>query len=352
MKCSLSCAVICLLSCLLLPGCNKDEFTVGSGTASPDGSTASGVHMINAGTYTAHPFFTEQWGSADASSELTAMAYDAADDMFFWIKGRPSANNELMRYNFSNGRIEDVYSFTSQYDYGLRVFGNEMWIVRTYDTSLVRLTSLAGAAPVVQASYMPRGSQPAFHDVNDVAMVNGDLYFITGNFLVQPKYEGLQCLRGPDYSAIEHVTPEIWPSSNYSNERYIVSVGTGSESRFVIAMGVAASDRVTTPLALELRDASGNLIRTQEGYGNSYLEKDSKNRIYTVQTYHSPLRILRWSAELERCEMFSVHTSTKLENCFARLFVVRERKADSVDVIMTEYRTQSSPTFEMVTLPK
>ena len=341
-------AAIFVIFVLILPGCNKDDRII----APVDTPTGGGSTTTSSTVYTAHVLFTEPWGAADAMSELTALAYDPATDLLFWVKGRHQLNNELMRYNFSNGQIEDVYSFESQYDYGLRVFGTDLWIVRTYDTSLVKLSSLASTSLVVQAQYTPMGPQPSFHDVNDIAMVNGDMYYVTGNFLVIPKYEGLQCLRGPNYSSIDRVTPVLWSPSNYANDRSIVAVGTGPNAKLVIATGAYATKNLTTPTSLELRDLSGNLIRSQEGYGYTYLHTDSKNRIYATQTYHSPMRILRWSENLETKEVFSVKTSLALENCPRHLFVVRERRPDSVDVIMTEYCASRSPVFEIVTLPK
>jgi len=189
---------------LILFGCNKDDRIVAPAYTLTGGSSTSSSTV-----YTAHILFTEPWGAADAVSELTALAYDPATDLLFWVKGRHQLNNELMRYKFSNSQIDDVYSFESQWDYGLRVFGANLWIVRTYDTSLVKLTSLAGTSPVVQAQFTPMGPQPSFHDVNDITMVNGDLFFVTGNYLNIPKFDGLQCLRGPTYSNIEQVTPVL-----------------------------------------------------------------------------------------------------------------------------------------------
>jgi hypothetical protein len=284
--------------------------------------------------------FVEPWGAADASTEVTGLAYDSTNDQLFWTKSRWQYNNEIMRLNIATGQYDYVYSYQSQMDYGLRIVANDLWLVRTYDTTIVKLSSLSSYPISVQKIFLPTGTPPSLHNVNDIAIVGGDMYLVSGSFLSISTYSGLQCSRGPNFSGIEHITQEIWPKRTYVDNRSIVGVG----NNLVIATGDSG--------AIELRTLSGTLVSAQGGYGNSYLQVDSRNRIYSMQTYPPPLKIIRWSTDLTNREEFPLSTSPSLIGSIRPLFVVREKKADTVDVIMTAYRGTSSPIFQMVSLPE
>ncbi len=165
------------------------------------------------------------------------------------------------------------------------------------------------------------------------------MYFVSGNFLAISSFNGVLCSRGPNFTGIEHVTDNIWPEVNYVNSRSIVGVGTN----LAIATGDSGD--------IELRSLSGVLLHSQRGYGNSYLQVDSQGRIYAMQTYPPPVKIVRWSSDLKQKEEFSITTSPSLIGTGRALFVVREQKVDTIDVIMTEDRGTKNPSFQSVSLP-
>ncbi len=143
MKKCLFLAALCVMS--LLIGCKKDD------AANP----VANSNTIQTGNYTTKQIFVEPWGAADAQTEITGFAYDAINDQLFWIKSRWHYNNEIMRYKISTGQYDYVYSYQSQWDYGMRIVGNDLWLVKTYDTSIVKLSSLAKYPLSVQNLYMP-----------------------------------------------------------------------------------------------------------------------------------------------------------------------------------------------------
>ena len=324
--------LLMMLSCstFILFGCKKDATPLPVENSPANQTTG----------YVTKQIFIEPWGAADASTEVTGLAYDSTNDQLFWTKCRSRYNNEIMRYNIATEQYDYVYSYQSQFDYGLRIVANDLWLVRTYDTTIVKLSSLSNYPITVQSTYLPGGVPPSLHNVNDLAIIGGNMYLVSGNFLSIPTYNGLLCSRGPNFYRIEHVTQEVWPKSSYVDSRSIVGVG----NNLAIATGDSG--------AIELRTLSGTLVNTQAGYGNSYLQVDSRNRIYSMQTYPPPLKIIRWSTDLTSKEEFPISTSPSLVGSFHPLFIVREKKADTVDVIMTVYRGTSSPVFQMASLPK
>lgn len=322
--------IVMLLFSIILLSCKKDE-----APNLVDNTTSNKVNE-----YSTRQIFTEPWGAADANTEVTGLAYDSTNDQIFWTKCRWQFNNELMRYNLVNNQYDYVYSYQGQYDYGLRIFRDDLWLVKTYDTTLVQFSSLSSFPISIKKTIVPTGTQPSVHNINDIAFVAGNMYAVNGNVLSIPSYNGLQCLRGPNYNSVERVTQEIWPTRSYVDFRSIVGVGND--------LAIATGDSG----AIELRDTSGNLLNSRAGYGNSYLQIDSHNRIYSMMTYPAPVKVIRWSADLVTKEEFAISTSPSLYGSHYPLFVVRENKSDSVDVIMTTGRGTGSPVFQMVTLPK
>ena len=320
---------LCLVM-LSMQSCKKD------GIQNPITNTP----VNSAKEFITQTIFVEPWGAADANTELTGLAYDSLNDQIFWTKCRWQWNNEIMRYNLTSGNYDYVYSYTSQMDYGLRMLGTNLWLVRTYDSTLVKFSSLASYPITNEQTIIPRGAYPAFNNINDIALVSGSLFIIPGQMVDIPTYHGIQRLSAPGYSNVQRVTPELWAPVSYTNFRSIVSVG----SNLVIATGDSGS--------IEVRDTSGILLQRQSGYGNTYLQTDTRNRIYSMITFPEPVRIIRWSSDLSAKEEFNIRTSPSLYGAQRVLFVLREKKKDSVDVIMTPFLETSKPVFQMATIPK
>lgn len=153
-------------------------------------------------------------------------------------------------------------------------------------------------------------------------------------------YKGIQYLQGPDYNTINVLlssTNSGWPDGN----RSIISIGSGASTKFVVTTGYTGN--------VELRDVSGNLLKSETGYGYSYLQKDSQDRIYAITGSGFNTKITRWSSNLDGKEEFFVIFSQYNGGNEIR-FVLRET-GSNVEVIMTQYRA-SSPVFYKTTIPK
>ena len=278
------------------------------------------------------------------NEEMSAMAYDAAGDNLYYIRSTNSSPNQLRRYNFASGQIDTAYSYQSQWDYGMRILSGDLYIVRTYDYSILRLTGLTtGTLTKVNIYPDSINQNQALREIIDITLINNNLYFICGNKVTSMQHNGIQYLQGSGFTTVqEFLSPAAanWPDSPYVYTRSIISFGSGSSAKFVIATGSGGN--------IELRDASGDLIKADSGYGDAYLQKDSQNRIYAITGSSSNTILTRWSDSLANKTEFKLNF-TQFTGGNGIRFILRETGND-IEVIMIKYRSRE-PVFYKTIIP-
>lgn len=279
-----------------------------------------------------------------ANEEMSAMSYDPVGDNLYYVRSTNSSPNQLRRYSFTTGMIDTAYSYTSQWDYGMRIFNGELYIVRSYDYSILRLTGLSGGTLTKVNIYPDSINQnQAMREIIDITLVNNNLYFIHGNMLTSLHHNGIQYLQGPGFTTInEFLSPAEanWPDSSYGYVRSIISLGSGSSAKFVIATGSGGN--------IELRDASGDLVKADSGYGDAYLQKDSQDRIYALTGFNNNTILTRWSDSLANKTEFKLNF-TQYNGGNGIRFILRET-GNNIEVIMIKYRSRE-PVFYKTTIP-
>lgn len=291
--------------------------------------------------YTVQQLFSETW----TSSEMSSMAYDPAGGDLYYIKSTNSGPNQVHRYNFSTGNNNTVYSYQSQWDYGMRILNGDLYIVRTYDKSILRLTGLPGDT-LTKVNIYPDSvnGNSALTEINDITMANNNIYFVCGNPLTSMQNNGVQYLQGPAFTTVnQFISPSTanWPDSSYGYIRSIISVGSGASTKFAIATGPNGN--------IELWDAAGNFIKADSGYGEAYLQKDSQNRIYAMTGFGNNTKLTRWSDSLSNKKEFTINFSQYNGGNGIR-FILKETGND-IDVVMTKYRG-SNPVFYKTKIPR
>jgi hypothetical protein len=272
------------------------------------------------------------------------MAYDPAGDNLYFMKSTNSAPNQVHRYNFATGKIDTVYSYQSQWDYGMRILNGEVYVVRSYDNSILRL-NIASSDTLVKVNTYPDslGQNLALREIADVTMVNGNLYFVCGNMLTSMQNNGVQYLQGPGFTSVHELisaSTADWPDSPYVYMRSIISVGSGSSAMFAITTGSNGN--------IELWDASGNFVKADSGYGDAYLQKDSQNRIYAITGSGNNTKLTRWSSSLDEKKEYTLKFSQYGGGNGVR-FILRD-KGNDIEVIMIQFRSRN-PVFYKTIIP-
>lgn len=290
--------------------------------------------------YTVQQLFSETW----TSSEMSSMAYDAAGDNLYYMKSTNSGPNQVHRYNFSTGKIDTVYSYQSQWDYGMRILNGDVYVIRSYDNSILRL-NISSTDTLVKVNTYPDslGQNLALREIVDATLANGNLYFVCGNMVTSMQNNGVQYLQGPDFTTVNQlISPSTanWPDSDYVYTRSIVSTGSGSSAKFVITTGSNGN--------IELWDASGNFIKADSGYGEAYLQKDSQNRIYALTGFGNNTKLTRWSSNLDDKKEFTLKFSQYGGGNGVR-YILRDSGND-IEVIMIQFRSRN-PVFYKTTIP-
>jgi hypothetical protein len=269
-------------------------------------------------------------------SELSGIAYDKINDNLFYVISK-TGNNEIKRLNISTGVSTSVYDYNSQLDYGLRYINGNLYLIRTYDDKISILGNLT-QSPI---SLITEYSLTTQSNVSDLSIISNNIYFITGLFTVGGGFKGIQYLPSPNFNSILTLftsTGGGWDATSAVN-RSILSVGS-SDQKIVITTGYNGS--------IELRALDGTLIRS-ENYLTSqknYLEKDSKNRIYTID----PLKLTRWDENLQNKETYSFDTSVNLNlSGNGYIFIIRE-VGDKIEIILVNIRS-NSPIFYKGVIP-
>lgn len=320
-------AVLFLLLTIVY-SCNEDK----SNPTTPDPNTD---------VYEVQQLFAD---TAWTTEEMSAMAFDPVNDNLYYIRSTNSSPNQLRQYNFTSGQIDTAYSYQSQWDYGMRIFNGDLYIIRTYDYSILRLTGLSADSLVKVNIYPDSVNQDqAMKEIIDITMINNNIYFVCGNMVTSMQHNGIQYLQGPGFATInEFLSPLAanWPDSPYVYTRSIISLGSGASEKFVITTGLNGN--------IELRDASGDLIKSDSGYGSAYLQKDSQNRIYAITGSSSNTILTRWSDSLADKSEFKLNF-TQYNGGNGIRFVLRETGSD-IEVIMIKFRSRE-PVFYKTIIP-
>lgn len=283
---------------------------------------------------------SESW----TSGEMSSMAYDPAGDNLYYMKSTNSGPNQVHRYNFTTGKIDTVYSYQSQWDYGMRILNGEVYVVRSYDNSILRL-NISSSDTLVKVNKYPDslGQNTALRELVDVTLINGNLYFVCGNMLTSMQHNGVQYLQGPGFTSVQElISPSTanWPDSPYVYTRSILSIGSGSSAMFAITTGSNGN--------IELWDASGNFVKADSGYGEAYLQKDSQNRIYAITGSGNNTKLTRWSASLDEKKEYTLKFSQYNGGNGVR-YILRD-KGNDIEVIMVQFRSRN-PIFYKTNIP-
>ena len=293
----------------------------------------------NPTNFNAQQLFSDTW-----TGELSAIAYDSTTNNLFYIRSDNSVPNEIRRYNFVTDQTSIVYTYQSQWDYGMRVLNGDLYIVRSYDNSILRLTNLNSNTLTDVGTYPDNnGSNLLLREIDDVTLLNDNLYFVCGNMLTSMQNNGIQYLQGPDFTTVHELLSSNnadWPDSSYGYYRSLLSIGSGVSAKFVITTGPNGS--------IELRDASGNLLTSEPGYGDSYLQKDSQSRIYAITGSNVNTKITRWSSNLDNKEEFTINFPEYNGGDGIR-FILKDA-GNNIDVVMVQFR-KSNPVFYKTTIP-
>jgi len=290
--------------------------------------------------FNVNELFSETW----TSGEMSLMAYDIAGDNLYFMKSTNTGPNQVHRYNFATGKVDTVYSYQSQWDYGMRILNSEIYVVRSYDNSILRL-NISSSDTLVKVGTYPDslGQNLALREIADVTMVSGNLYLVCGNMLTSMQNNGVQYLQGPGFTSIgQLISPSTadWPDSPYAYMQSIISVGSGSSAMFAITTGLNGN--------IELWDASGNFVKADSGYADAYLQKDSQNRIYAITGSGNNTKLTRWSSSLDEKKEYTLKFS-KYGGGNGVRFILRD-KGNDIEVIMVQFRSRN-PIFYKTNIP-
>ena len=279
-------------------------------------------------------------------TELGSIVYDSTNDFLFHNRSRESSTNDcnIRRYKFSDGSLSTVFKEEyCQFNYGLRLFSNELWVIGTYDKRLLRLNGLDNDT-LNNLGYFPSGNwgnpyggSENLTEVGDLTLTNGNIYLVTHNTLTSSQHNGIKILYGSGFTSFgELISSSVagWTTGSGGFYRSIISVSSGIISKFVVATG-------STDQRIQLWNLSGTKLNELSGYGNiTHLVKDSQDRVY----FFDGSKIYRFSADLNTKEEYSISGDFT-----GNRIAVRET-GSNVQVITTSFRSRS-PSFYYVNLP-
>ena len=270
-----------------------------------------------------------------AEGELGALAYDPVHDALFLLEDVHSGDNVIHRWRFTRPGLEEVHRYASQHDYGMRVIGDELWIARTYDEAIRRITDL-GAPTLGGAVDHDYGFGSLATEIGDLAPLDGDVLFVTHNALTSEQEDGVQRVRGPDFATPEVMVDEStlgWPTLESAAFRSLLVLGQGPDARIVVTTGRMDSDLVVV-------DRQGQELFRAAGFGRSHLQQDSRGRVYAT----GDDLVVRWSADFSTREDFDYEIPR-----FTR-FVLRET-ATHVEFVYGVFRSEDTE-IERIRLPR
>ncbi len=265
---------------------------------------------------------------------IMGIAYDKINDNLFYVINK-NGSDEIKRLNISTGVSTSVYNYNSASDSGIRYINENLYLIRTYDNKISKLENLNQTPISFITDYSL--AQPY---ITDLCIISNNIYIIAGysNF---GGFKGVQYLPSPDFNSILTLFTSSGGGWDYPLQpinRSIIAVGSNVQ-KMVISTGYFGS--------IELRALDGTLIRSETyvQQGN-YLEKDSKNRIYSVVF---PSRLLRWDENLQNKETFEFVNVTLNSGSYGNIFSLREI-GSSTEIILVNYRS-NSPIFYKGVIP-
>ncbi len=285
--------------------------------------------------------FTDgSWLPSPKRPELCGLDYDAINDALFITKCIfVDQRIEILRYSLATHTVKQVYQYQGSFDVGLRVFDDELFVAKTYGNSILRLNNLDKPWLNEVADYFGDQSLDEMNEVNDITLVDGDIYMVHGNFHGGEQHDGIQKLTAPGFDMLSDFISEAaagWDVG--TGRRSIVSAGSGDNAEYYIATGSSAG--------LEHRDFEGNLLNFVANQGQVYLQKDSANRIYTINAFSTSAYVRRWSSDLSVQEDFN-YVSNSNRGLNTR-FAIKEDNG-TLRFFAAPYRS-TNPRFEEIIL--
>lgn len=299
-------------------------------TACSDSDNPTSVGQLPRST-----LLTQTW----ADGELSAIAHDADTDALFFIEDVHSGENVVHRWSFADETLREVYRSTSQHDYGMRVLDGELWIARTYDKAFLRLGDLDQDTLTELGDYVFPGPTSKATEVNDIAALQGNILFVSGNPLGSEQHDGIQVLLGPAFTSIDELLSEAeagWDVPTHGFFRAIVAVGSGATALVAVTTGPDDGDLV-------VYDLQGNEQFRAAGLGSSYLQKDSQDRVYAFDLSNGS--VVRFSPDFQAREDIETRLPTHRYR-----FALRETSTH-VEFVYAKFRSEESK-VNRVLLPK
>ena len=288
-------------------------------------------------------FRNGSWISPERA-DLCGMAYHESTDSLFISRCAGSfEDHNILRYSFETDVLEEVHRYPSQNDYGMRIAGDDLVIVRTYDESILRLTDLDRPRLTVVDDYLAGLSLTEMNEKYDIAIFDDDYYLVAGNALTSDQHNGIHVLEEPNYNAVTELVSDVvanWPNESFGYSRSIVHVNNALDNFLVVATGSGGD--------LERWDTNGVFQNRVTGFGSSYLQTDSSDRVYAASTNRDNSAINRWTFDLTGQETFNF--SSELNSGESMRFILRETSAD-IEVYLASFR-DNDLRIDMTTVPQ
>ena len=270
------------------------------------------------------------WISEDRA-DLCGMAYHEESDAMFLSRcvGR-SNDHTIWRYSFETSVLDEVYRYASQNDYGMRIVGDDLFILRTYDQSILHLSGLDRPTLTQVDEYLADVNLAGMEEKYDIAVFDLDFYLVAGNALGSAQHNGIHVLTEPDYDVLTELVSDVsadWPNEPFGYSRAIIHVNSGADNHLVVATGDEGN--------LERWTIDGVFVNEVEGFGSSYLQADANSRVYAVSTNTVNSSVTRWASDLSNQEIFNFDST--LNNGENLRFALRET-ASHVEIYMGGFR--------------
>ena len=288
-------------------------------------------------------FRNGSWISPDGS-DLCGMAYhETTDSLFITRCGGSFEDHNILRYSFETDELIEVYRYESQNDYGMRIADGDLFVLRTYDESILRLTNLDRPRLKVVDDYLAGLNLAEMDEKYDIAIFDDDYYLVAGNALTSDQHNGIHVVEAPNYNAVTELVSDVvanWPNEPFGYSRSIVHVNNGLDNFLIVATGSGGD--------LERWSVNGVFQNRFNGFGSSYLQTDSNDRVYAASTNRDNSAINRWAFDLSGQETFDF--TSDLNSGESMRFVLRETSTE-VEIYLARFR-DNDLRIDMTTVPQ